>query len=242
MTYQSNRQHLLPFKFLDGVFTRFHAMKSSVKESFASPFRRMFLREEENRKLRDEITKLLKEQQQYREAFLENKTLRAMLALKENEREYITSAKVIARSTDPWSNTLLINKGISAGIAKDMTAITEKGLAGKIIYASDSYAHLLLITDIHFSVSARLQQSRAEGIITGTGFRKCQLKYIPHEEQVKEGDVVITSGLDLLFPDGIPIGYVSKVDKTGAGFFQDIIVIPYIEDNKIEVVAVIRKE
>jgi rod shape-determining protein MreC len=242
MTYQSNRYHLLPFKFLDGVFTRFHDMKSSLKESITSPFRRMLLREEENRRLKGEITRLLQEQQLCLEVTLENKSFRKLLALRENERRYVTSAKVIARSADQWSNTIVINKGISDGIAKDMTAITDKGLAGKIIHASGSYAHLLLLTDIHFSASARLQQSRSEGVITGTGFRKCWLRYIPHEEQIKDGDVVITSGLDLLFPEGIPIGYVSKVGKTGSGFFQDIEVTPYIEDNKIEFVTVIRKE
>ena len=95
--------------------------------------------------------------------------------------------------------------------------------------------------DINFSAAARLQESRTEGVISGTGFRKCQMKYVPYEEKVKKGDIVITSGLDELFPPGIPIGYVSDVNNKVVGFFQDVQVQPFVDGSKIEAVVIIKR-
>lgn len=242
MTYQSNRTHLLPLKSLNNILNVFYDMKSSIRDFIASPFRRMLLREEENMRLKAELSDLRKEQQQWQETLHENRRLRELLALREKEQHYVTSAQVIARGTDQWTNTFVLDKGTKDGITKDMIGMTEKGLVGKISSVSDSYSHLLLLSDIHFSVSARLQGSRAEGVVSGTGFRKCQMKYILYEEEVKKGDIVITSGLDLFFPPGIPVGYVSRVNKKDVGMFQEIEILPFMDNAKVEVVAIIKKE
>ncbi|MEW6214008.1 MAG: rod shape-determining protein MreC [Nitrospirota bacterium] len=241
MTYQNNREHLLPLKFLNNTLNGFHAIVNSVKDSITSPFKKMLLREEENIRLKAELNKLLREQQKYQEALLENKRLRELLSLKEKEYRYVTAARVIARVAGQWSNTFILDKGVQHGVLKDMTAITHKGLVGKISGVADSYSSLLLLTDINFSAAVRLQESRKEGIISGTGFRKCQLKYIPSSEEVKKGDILITSGLDSLFPQGIPVGYVSRVDKKGIGIFQYIEVLPFEDNTKIEEVAIIKR-
>jgi rod shape-determining protein MreC len=241
MTYQSNREHLLPFKFLNNTLNRLHAVKKSVTDSVTSPFERMALRETENRRLKAELAGLLREQQKYRELILENRRLKDLFSLKDREQKYVVASRVIARGVSPWSNTCVIDKGFLDGIAKDMVAVTHRGLVGKISEVSDSHSLLLLLTDINFSAAARLQESRTEGIISGTGFRICQLKYIPHEEKVGKGNIVITSGLDSLFPPGIPIGYVSRVNRAGTGIFQDIEVIPFEDNGKIEEIVIIKK-
>ena len=241
MTYQSNREHLLPFKFLNNTLNRLHAVKKSVTDSITSPFERMALRETENRRLKAELTGLLREQQKYRELILENRRLKDLLSLKDREQKYVVASRVIARGVSPWSNTCVIDKGFLDGIAKDMVAITHRGLVGKISEVSDSHSLLLLLTDINFSAAARLQESRTEGIISGTGFRICQLKYIPHEEKVEKGNIVITSGLDSLFPPGIPIGYVSRINRASTGIFQDIEVVPFEDNGKIEEIVIIKK-
>jgi len=241
MTYQSNRQRWFPLKFLNNTFNVFHDLRHSFMDSVKSPFRKMLIREEENSRLKEELAKLLRGHEECREVLLENKRLKDLLSLKEIEQRYITSAHVIARSTDRWSNTFIIDKGATDGIEKDMAVVSNQGLAGKISGVSESYSHLLLLTDMSFSAAARLQESRIEGVLTGTGFRKCTLKYIPYEEEVKKGDIVITSGLDLLFPPGIPLGYVSKVDKSNIGIFQKIEVLPFVDSTRLEVVTIIKK-
>jgi rod shape-determining protein MreC len=241
MTYQSKKEHLLPLRFLDNTMNGFHAIVNSVKDFVISPFKKMLIREEENTRLKEELKRLLEEQQKYQEAQLENRRLREILSLKEKELGYVTAARVIARGADQWSNTFVLDKGLSDRVTKDMTAITPKGLVGKIAGVSNSYSSLLLLTDLNFSAAVRLQESRREGILSGTGLRKCQLKYIPHEDKVKVGDIVITSGLDSLFPQGIPVGFISRVDKKGAGLFQNIEVTPFEDNSKIEEVAIIRR-
>jgi len=241
MTYQSKKEHLLPLRFLNNTLNGFHAIVNSVKDSVTSPFKKMLIREEENTRLKAELNRLLEEQQKYQEALLENRRLRELLSLKEKDHRYVTASRVIARGADQWSNTFVLDKGLSDGVTKDMTAITPKGLIGKISGVYSSYSYLLLLTDLNFSAAVRLQESRREGIISGMGLRKCQLKYIPLEEEVKVGNIIITSGLDSLFPQGIPVGYISKVDKKGAGLFQNIEVTPFEDNSKVEEVAIIKR-
>jgi rod shape-determining protein MreC len=242
MTYQSNRMHFLPLKFLNNTLNIFLSVKESITSFIASPINRMLIREEENKRLKEELSSVLREQEKYQEALQENKKLKEILSIKEREQRYITAARVIGKSVDQWSNTLILDKGSLDRVTKDMTVITEKGLAGKIIDVSDSYSYLLLISDINFSAAARLQENRTEGIISGTGFKTCKLKYISSEEEIREGGIVKTSGLDDLFPPGIPIGYVSRVNRKGTGIFQDIEVIPFVDSTKIEFVAIVKNK
>jgi rod shape-determining protein MreC len=240
MTYQSKKGRLFSLPPLSALLDNSQFAAQSLTDMIEAPFRRMALREEENTRLKKEVAQLLLEKQKYRETALENRRLRELLQFKETQTNYIATCRIIARGIDRWSNTLLLDKGAKDGLAKDMTAVTPKGLAGKITDVTDSYAHLLLLTDINFSAAVRLQQSRREGIVSGTGTGKCVLKYIPHDEEVKPGDVVVTSGLDALFPAGIPVGYVSKVDVKAGGAFQYIEVVPYQNDAKMEEVIVVR--
>jgi len=241
MTFQSNRKPLLLLSPLTGVLDLFYDFGHSVGDFVKAPFKRMLLRDQENIRLKAEVSKMLQEQQACREAFLENKRLRELLALKGTERRYVAAARVIGKNTEQWSNTVVLDKGLSDGVMKDMIAVTDKGLVGKVTDVSRHYSYLLLTVDINFSAAARLQESRTEGVISGTGFGKCRLRYVPHEEKVKKGDVVITSGLDALFPQGIPIGYVSDVDNKVSGFFQNIEVQPFVDTSKIEAVMIIQR-
>jgi len=240
MTYQSKKGRLLADNFLDNMLNASHAITKAVVDSVKSPFTKMALRDEDNALLRKRIDELLLERSRYQEAVLENKRLKELLKLIESRQQYIAAAKVLSRGTDQWSHTLVLDKGQKDGVSKDMSAITPKGLAGKIFEVTGSYSKLLLLTDINFSASVRLQESRKEGVISGTGSRMAILKYIPYEDEVKIGDIVITSGLDQLFPPGVPVGFISKIDKKGSDHFQYIEVTPYADDSKIEEVLIIK--
>jgi len=240
MSYQSKKGHLLTGNVISDILNTSHACTKSLVDAVTSPFRKIALRDEDNKLLRKQVAELLLERAKYQEEILENKRLTELLKLREGQQNYIAAARVISRGTDQWSHTLVIDRGQKDGVAKDMSAITPKGLTGKILSVTDSYSRLLLLTDINFSASVRLQESRKEGIISGTGSRKITLKYIPYEEEVKIGDIVITSGLDQLFPQGIPVGVISKIDKQGTDYFQYIEVTPYVDDSKIEEVLIIK--
>ncbi len=241
MTYQSNRGVITPLNFLSVPLNRLNEAIHSAASSVKEPFRKIMLRDEENKKLREEINRLHLEREKSRDVLFENQRLREILSLKEKENRYVATARIISKGIDRWSNILVISKGKRDGITKDMAVITPLGLVGKISMVNDYYASVLLITDINFSAAVRIQETRKEAILSGTGTGRCILKYVPDEEAVKEGEVIITSGFDDLFPQELIIGYVSRVSKKGAGIFQQIEVAPSQDPTKLDEVMIIRR-
>ncbi len=241
MTYQINRKIPNPLHLINYPVNIANDAINSIWLKIKGSFRKIQLRDEENKKLKLELDNLLMERHKYKEAILENARLEELLALKEKEKKYVTAARVISRGNDQWTNTLVINKGRHDRVEKDMTVITGKGLVGKVFSASNSYAYVLLLTDVNFSAAIRLQESRTEGIISGTGSKTCMLKYVSHEYEVKENEMALTSGLDSLFPPGIPVGAVTRIAKKGAGIFQNIEVTPFQDSAKLEEVVIIRR-
>ena len=239
MTYQSKKAHEFTGNVFSDILNTAHAFTKSMSAFVTAPFKKIALRDSDNILLRKRIDELLMERAKYQEALLENKRLSGLLQLRERQQNQITAARVIARGVDQWSHTVVLDKGLKDGVVKDMSAITPMGFAGKIFNVTESYARLLLLTDINFSAAVRLQESRKEGVISGTGAKKVVLKYIPYEEEIKIGDIVITSGLDQLFPAGIPVGFISRIDKQGTGHFQYIEVTPYVDETKTEEVLII---
>lgn len=194
---------------------------------------------EENQKLKEQIRTLMVERQIYAEVLQENKRLREIVDFKVHELKVIAIARVIGRGYDRALEILTIDRGLANGIKKGMAVITTKGLLGKIHRVYEDYADVLLLRDPNFSVSVRVQDNRVEGILSGTGYRYALLNYIPPEEKVEQGDMIVSSGLDGLFPAGIPIGVVDSVNRDKVEFFQYIKVIPFQQDSKADEVMVV---
>jgi len=181
------------------------------------------------------------ERNRNKEASLENERLRSLLQLKSERADYVAAARVFARDPTNWFQILWIDKGLDNGIAKNMVAVTPLGPVGKIHRVMKERAGIILITDVNSSVAVRLQTSRVEGILEGRGDNRCYLKYIAKDVEVAEGESVITSGLDGIYPDGLLIGNVYSVDKEGGELFQLIVVAPSQDLNKVEDVVILRK-
>ncbi|MFQ3573198.1 MAG: rod shape-determining protein MreC [Thermodesulfovibrionales bacterium] len=193
----------------------------------------------ENKRLRQELLQLSIERLQYGEIINENKRLKDILAFRHEPYKIVCIGRVIGRGYDRLLMLMTIDKGSNDGIKKDMVVISPKGLVGKVYDVKGSFSSILLLRDPNFSVSVRVQDSRVEGVLSGTGHSFANLNYIPPEENVEKGQVIVTSGLDGLFPSGIPIGVVHSVNKDNVEFFQNIKVIPFQYDTKLEEVAVI---
>jgi rod shape-determining protein MreC len=194
---------------------------------------------DENRRLRFELQAATIEKQSYGEIIAENRRLHDMLNLKAQITSGGTAAHVVGFGYDKFAKTRVIDIGRRSGIVKDMPVITATGLAGKVFSVRKDFSDILLLTDTNFSVAVRLIGSRQEGVLSGSGGWRCILKYVPIEETVKEGEIVITSGLDGIFPPGIPVGRVIKVQTEGVEFFQYIEVAPFQQPSTIEEVLVV---
>ncbi|TNF55927.1 rod shape-determining protein MreC [bacterium] len=198
-------------------------------------------KEEENRVLSEQIKKYELERNQFIESRLENERLRKLLDLKSRRVDYVTSAEVFARDPTNWFQSLWISKGETDGISKDMIAISPLGVVGKVQRALKDSSNILLITNINSVVSVRIQSSRVEGILEGKGDNKCSLKYVPQDVQVSEGERVITSGLDGIYPEGLQVGYVTNVMKKAGEIFSVIEVAMMQDLNAIEEVIILKK-
>lgn len=192
----------------------------------------------ENERLREEIERLKSDTNRYKDILEENKRLKGLLSLKESQPDYVTTVRVIGRDTGNWFRTVLVDKGEKDGIKRDMVAITPSGLVGKVYQVMTGTARVLLITDRGSSLAVRVQRTRDEGILEGTGGNLCRLKYIRQSSEIKAGDILLSSGIDGIFPVGLTVGTVSKVERKGAGFFQDVDVTPATDISMLEEIVI----
>lgn len=198
-------------------------------------------KEGENRRLTARIQELEEERNRYVEARYENERLRKLLELKTETAGYVTTAEVFSRNPSNWFQSVWISKGEKKGVAKDMVAVTTRGIVGRVHSVYHDRATVMLITDINSSVGVRMQSSRIEGVLEGRGDDTCRLKYIPQSVEVKVGEKIITSGLDMIYPAGLQVGYVKSVQKKPGEFFSEIEVATAQDISALEEVVLIKR-
>lgn len=167
----------------------------------------------------------------------ENDRLRSLLDFKARAGYSTVAAEVIGSSPGENSNAILIDKGADAGLKADFPVVTADGVAGKIVAVYGHSAQVLLITDPAAGAGALLEQSRVQGVLKGGGRGLCRLDYVMNDNAVSPGDKVVTSGLDRVFPKGLPIGTV--VEAKDGNIYKNVIVKPAVALNQLEAVLVV---
>jgi rod shape-determining protein MreC len=178
---------------------------------------------EELRKQNEELQSQVIRMEEYRQ---ENERLSSLLKLKDAYRLDSVGARVIGTSSDSWNRVLTINKGSIAGFEVGMPVLSANGLIGQIESVSPASSVVRLITDEASGVSAFLQSSRTEGVLSGSVDGVLYLEYIPLSVTVEPGYAVITSGAGGVYPKGIPIGEVATVKSSDSDVYQTITVKP----------------
>ncbi len=186
----------------------------------------------ENRRLLGQIASL-------KETREENLRLRKLLTFQENLKLTTTVARVIAKDVSTEFRALRINRGENAGIKKDMAVVTAEGVVGRVLRTTADSADVVTILDLLSAVDAIDERSRSHGVVEGLTEEMCELRYTVRTDDLQAGDTLITSGLGGIFPKGIPVGTVTKVDKKPYGITQKIDVKPTVEFSKLEEVLVI---
>lgn len=202
----------------------------------------------ENEELRQEKGALLFENNQLRENQQEVRRLRMMLDFEQANLQYeLIGATVIARGPSNWYSTLILNRGTTAGIAKDMVVIVPEGLIGRVVAVSKDTAEILLITDREGPAGAVVlfQENRIPGVVEGIGDGSDTLvmRHIPYDAPVEVGQSVVTSGLGEFFPKGIRIGTVQSINSEAepSGLQKSAIIKPAVDFNRLEEVFIIKK-
>lgn len=169
----------------------------------------------------------------------ENERLKKLLAFKQGAPFLTVAAEVIAGFPDNWSRGVMIDKGARAGIKAGNAVMLESGLAGRVIEVSDHTAKIMLLDDPDSSVSAFVQRTREEGLISGNIAGGLQMRYLDKDSAVAVGDVILTSGLTRNYPPSLPIGRVSGINDDAQGLSKRCLVEPFVNLKSIEEVLVI---
>ncbi len=194
----------------------------------------------ENESLKREIAELQSRVTSYQEAYVENQRLRRLLDFKTSTMAETLPARVIVHDLTGWFQTLMVDKGFRDGIAPDMPVVNDEGVIGRVLDVSDRYSRVLLITDQGSAVDAIDQRNRVRGILCGKDANGCLLKYIRGNLDIKEGDLVISSGKDGVYPKGLRLGVVLAVYKDPVDLFQKIDVKPMVRLSALEEVLIIK--
>ncbi len=195
----------------------------------------------ENRELLETNRKLLTTIASLRESQEENARLRKLLQFQEKHHLETSVARVIARDISPEFRSIRINRGESHGIQKDMAVMTSEGIVGRVFRTTPDTADVVTLLDLQSAVDAIVERSRARGIVEGLTEEICALKYALRTDDIEPGDLLVTGGLGGIFPKGIPIGTVSKVNRRAFGISQEVEVRPSVDFSKLEEVIIVRK-
>lgn len=203
----------------------------------------------ENDHLKSQVTNLGQTKARNSTLEAENKQLRSALKLKDTLSGYsMVDASVISRSSDTWSDLLVINKGSSAGIQKNMAVMCGGGVIGRIVEvnAASSKVELITTTDKsanRFSVQATASNGKSvHGIITVDSDGSLAFTQIVDSRKLKQGTRVYTSGMGGNSPKGLLIGTVATTTRDSFGLSDLIKINPAGELNDPSVVTVIRRK
>ncbi len=194
----------------------------------------------ENDRLRQRVQQLEQEVVRLGEAQESVTRLNALLGMKEVLDGPAQAAQIIGRDPSPWFGTVTINKGEADGVTKHLAVVAPQGVVGQTIATTAHSARVLLITDHNSGVDAVVQRSRARGIVQGALDGSCVMKYLKREDDVADGDRVVTSGLDGIFPGGITVGVVTRVSRGNRGLLQVADISPAAPLDRVEEVLVVR--
>ena len=196
---------------------------------------------QENRRLKEENRQLRAKLQEMEEIRLTNQRLQRLLEFREEQELPALQARVIADDSTSWFRSVMLDKGSSDGVVMGSPVVVAEGVVGRVIRVAPHAARVLLITDASSALSALVQKSRARGVIRGAG-GVLTLDFALLQNTIAVGDLVITSGQGGVFPKGIPVGTVARVERRNYDMFQTVVVTPNVDFSRLEEVLILKPD
>lgn len=195
---------------------------------------------EENMKLREKLVDASVEVAMLKEAERENIRLRSIIGFDPPTGYTLLPAKVLSVSGDRMPTTAVINKGEAEGVHVNEPIINEEGLLGKVISVEGTYATVSLLTDPTNRVAVRVAESREMGIAKYVLSKGLIVDNVPSQGDVKQGDLILSSGLGGIYPPGLVVGTVKTVDHPKQDPFLTIRLAPAADFNSLDELFVLR--
>jgi len=215
-----------------------HGMSDATTGAWKS-YRELWQAQQQNRELQIQLVAARAQIQQLNEQAAEGRRLRELLEFRNRLPFQTVAAEVIATSPGEASKAIFIDKGTDAGLTPDLAVITPAGVVGKILAVFPHSAQVLLITDSSSGAACALERSRVQGILKGGKLNQCLVQYVMNEAPVAIGELVLTSGLDQIYPKGLPIGTVAQT--ADGNIYKNITVQPTAALDRLEGVLVVLK-
>lgn len=194
----------------------------------------------ENEGLKKANLNLLSRSADYDDLKNENDFLRKALNISPRFNSRVAYADIYHFQLGPGGYDVLINKGIKDGISDGNVIITEEGiLIGKVKRVYDNFSRALVVSDPNFSVAVKILSSGTAGIAKGALDQGMQLNLIIQTDPIKEGDVIVSSGLDLI-PPALVVGTVNYINAGATDLFKKVKIKPAMEEIKIGRVLIIK--
>lgn len=197
----------------------------------------------ENERLKQDLSTAQLDLRKAQQAGVENERLKGLLNLKEQTGYEQVPARVIARDSSIWFNTVTINRGSSSGITLNMPVVTAGGIVGRVIALSPWTAQVMMVTDEKAAAGAIVGQlggSGAFGSVRGLGNSGLiEMRYVSGLEKVEVGDYILTTGQDAIYPPGLSVGEVVQVKHGTATQPHQILIKPGAKLDQLEEVAVL---
>jgi rod shape-determining protein MreC len=197
---------------------------------------------EENQRLRQALVESSIQIYGIEEIKRENSRLRAILGFEPPAGYRLLPAKVVATIGEKIPISATINRGKVDSVYINQTVINQQGLVGRVIAVGDFTATVQLLTDPANRCAARVSDTREMGIVKYLPSDGLMLDNFPVEGSIKEGDVIISSGLGGVYPAGLVVGVVSEAERPNDRPFYDVIITPMANFNSLEEVFLLRPD
>lgn len=197
----------------------------------------------ENETLQARIMILERRALKYAALAAENSRLRELLNAAGTLDDRVVVAEVVAVSPDPFSHEVIINKGSRDGVRAGQAILDAHGLMGQVLYTSAFTSRVLLISDSSHAVPVEVNRNGLRAILLGNGnIDRLELVHVPDTADIREGDVLVSSGLGGRFPKGYPVAEVSLIRKDPGEPFVTIHARPLAQLNRSKLVLILFQE
>lgn len=182
---------------------------------------------DENARLRKQQLLLSSKLQKYEILASENERLRRLLESSFKLNDRVVIAELLAVDMQPFRHTVIINKGKREGVYDGQPIVDANGIMGQIVHVGPFSSTVLLITDPTHAIPIQINRNGLRGIAVGTGQgQSLQLEHLPNNADIKEGDLIVSSGLGSRFPAGYPVGIVTDIKLDPAEPFAKVMASP----------------
>jgi rod shape-determining protein MreC len=186
----------------------------------------------DNEALREEVEALRLELTRLHGLDKEAERLADALDFARQERGDLRVAEIIYLDTHSWLRNMLVYAGRD-DVEVNQPVLATDGLVGRVVQVSGPYARVQLLTDTAASVSAMIERTGRQALVQGTSGGALEIIYMPLQAEVRVGDLVVTAGIDGVYPRGIPIGTVLRVDP-GNELFHRILLEPAVQLDRLD--------